>query len=182
MFLDTGAAAGNAAIDLDDDGVFRRIPQREGSFAEVVLQRAGEAVDPRHGEFYPVLRSGRAVAVDIVSYYQALDPKNMLPPGFFKDRIVIVGLRLNLSVEVKQGSDIFEISSTVRTRQYMAGSELQATILQNLRRGLAVNVLPNWAIFLLIAIAAWAGGVDQPAVSVDPRHPDAGDRRQPCPA
>jgi adenylate cyclase len=156
MFLDTGAAAGNAAIDLDDDGVVRRLPLREGSFAEIVLQRAGEPVDPHHGEFIQYFDPA-AGAVDIVSYYQALDPVNMLSPGFFKDRIVIVGLRLNLSVEVKQGSDLFETSSTVHTRQYMAGSELQATILQNLRHQLAINVLPNWAIFLLIAIAAWLG-------------------------
>ncbi len=82
----------------------------------------------------------------------------MLPPGFFKGRIVVVGFRLNLSAEIKRSStDNFEVSTTVRTRQLMAGAEVQATILQNLRGGLSIGLLPNWAIFLLTAVAAWTG-------------------------
>ncbi len=158
MFLDTGAAAGNAAVELDEDGVFRRIPPFEGTFADVVLQRAGEAVAPQPNAliqyFDPVTGGG----IDIYSYYQALDAKNMLPAGVFEDRIVIVGFRLNLSAEIKRSStDNFEVSTTVRTRQLMAGAEVQTTILQNLRNGLSISLLPNWAIFLLTAVAAWAG-------------------------
>jgi adenylate cyclase len=157
-FLDTGAAAGNAAIFQDDDGVLRRIPARQGAFAEVVLQRAGEPVEPRRDNLIQYFDTAAGGSVDVVSYYQALDPPAMLPPGFFKDRIVIVGLRTKLSAEIKRGStDNFEISTTVRTRQLMAGAEVQATILQNLRSGLSINLLPHWAIFLLTAVAAWAG-------------------------
>ena len=158
MFLDTGAAAGNAAVDLDEDGVFRRIPPRQGTFAEVVLQRAGLGVSPRPNALIQYFDPAAGEGIDIVSYYQALDPANMLPSGFFKDRIVIIGFRLNLSAEVKRGAtDNFEVSTTVFTRQLMAGAEIQATILQNLRQGLSINLLPNWAIFLLTGIAAWAG-------------------------
>jgi adenylate cyclase len=65
---------------------------------------------------------------------------------------------LNLSAEIKRGgTDNFVVSTTVWTRQLMAGAEIQATILQNLRQGLAINLLPNWAIFLLTALAAWIG-------------------------
>ncbi len=157
MFLDTGAAAGNAAVDLDEDGVFRRIPPYEGTFADVVLQRAGEAVAPQPNRLIQYFDPAAGGGVDIVSYYQALDPKHMLPPETFKDRIVIVGFRLNLSAEVNRGAtDNFEVSTTVFTRQLMAGAEIQATILQNLRRGLSINLLPNWLIFLLTGIAAWA--------------------------
>jgi adenylate cyclase len=158
MFLDTGAGAGNAAVFQDDDGVLRRIPERPGIFAEVVLQRAGAAVGPRPNNLIQYFDPAKGRGVDIVSYYQALDPENMLPPGSFKDRIVIVGFRLKLSAEIKRGgTDNFEVSTTVRTRQLMAGAEVQATILQNLRSGLSISLLPNWAIFLLTAIAAWAG-------------------------
>jgi adenylate cyclase len=158
MFLDTGAAAGNAAVDLDEDGVFRRIPPRDGGFANVVLQRAGEPVAPQPDRLIQYYDAAAGGAVDIVSYYQALDPPYMLPPGTFKDRIVIVGFRLNLSAEIKRSStDNFEVSTTIRTRQLMAGAEVQATILQNLRQGLSIGLLPNWAVFLLTAVAAWAG-------------------------
>ena len=158
IFLDTGAAAGNAAVDLDEDAVFRRIPPREGTFAEVVLQRAGEAAAPKRNKLIQYFDPAAGGGIDIVSYYQALNPTENLPPGFFKDRIVIVGFRLNLSAEIKRGgTDNFEVSTTVFTRQLMAGAEIQATILQNLRGGLSISLLPNWAIFLLTAIAAWAG-------------------------
>lgn len=157
QFLATGAGSGNAAIFGDEDLVLRRVPAREGTFAEVILQRAGEHFEPRPGALIQYFVPA-ADGFNIVSYYQALDPANMLPPGFFKDRIVIVGLRINLSAEVEEGrTDLFETSATVRTRQLTAGAEVQATILQNLRLGLTMNVLPNWAIFLLTAVAAWAG-------------------------
>jgi len=158
MLLETGAGAGNAAVFQDDDGVLRRVPERQGTFAEVVLQRAGEAVEPRPNDLIQYFDRAAGRGVDIVSYYQALDPENMLPPGIFKDRIVIVGFRLKLSAEIRQGgTDNFEVSTTVRTRQLMAGAEVQATILQNLRNGLSISLLPNWAIFLLTAVAAWVG-------------------------
>jgi adenylate cyclase len=158
MFLDTGAAAGNAAVDLDEDGVFRRIPPHDGAFADVVLQRAGEPVAPQPNRLIQYFDATAGDGVEIVSYYQALDPLNMLPTDTFKDRIVIVGFRLNLSAEIKRSStDSYEVSTTVRTRQLMAGAEVQATILQNLRSGLSINLMPNWAVFLLTAIAAWAG-------------------------
>jgi adenylate cyclase len=157
MFLATGAGSGNAAVDLDDDAVLRRIPARDGAFAAVLLQRAGEPTAARAGALIQYFVPATA-GLDIVSYYQALDPGNLLPPGLFEDRIVIVGLRLNLSAEVRRGGpDLFETSATVRTRQLASGAEVQAVILQNLRRGLAIGLLPNWAMFLLTAAAAAAG-------------------------
>jgi adenylate cyclase len=123
----------------------------------VLLQRAGELVAAQPNALIQYFEPS-ARGINIVSYYQALDPANTLPPGFFKDRIVIVGLRLNLSAEVRRGGqDIFEVSTTGRSHRLMAGAEVQAMILQNLRGGLTMNVLPNWAILLLTAIAAWLG-------------------------
>ena len=158
IFLDTGAGAGNAAVFQDNDGVLRRIPDLQGTLPEVILQRAGEAAEPHPNNLIQYFDPAGDRGVEVVSYYQALDPTNMLPPGFFKDRIVIVGFRLKLSAEIKQSrTDSFEVSTTVRTSQLMAGAEIQATILQNLRSGLSISLLPNWAIFLLTGIAAWAG-------------------------
>jgi adenylate cyclase len=158
IFLNTGAGAGNAAVFQDNDGVLRRIPDLQGTLPEVILQRAGEAAEPHPNNLIQYFDPAGDRGVEVVSYYQALDPTNMLPPGFFKDRIVIVGFRLKLSAEIKQSrTDSFEVSTTVRTSQLMAGAEIQATILQNLRSGLSISLLPNWAIFLLTAAAAWAG-------------------------
>lgn len=157
LFLATGAAAGNAAVDVDEDGVLRRIPDRAGGFAAAVLQRAGEPAAVPSAALIQYLDPA-AGSLDVVSYYQALDAADLLPPDAFKDRIVIVGLRLNLSAEVQQGgSDRFETSATVRTRQLYSGAEVQATILQNLRHRLWLRVLPDWAIALLTGISGFAG-------------------------
>jgi adenylate cyclase len=158
VFLDTGAGAGNAAVFQDDDGVLRRVPERQGTFAEVVLQRAGLTFESSPNNLIQYFDPASGGGIDVFSYYQALDPQNMLPPDTFRDRIVIVGFRLKVSADIKQGrTDNFEVSTTVRTRLLMAGAEVQATILQNLRDGLSINLLPNWAIALLTGIAAWLG-------------------------
>ncbi len=59
MFLDTGAAAGNAAVFQDDDGVLRRVPARQGIFAEAALQRAGESFEIALGQSDSILQPGR---------------------------------------------------------------------------------------------------------------------------
>lgn len=157
MFLETGVGTGNAAVDLDEDGVFRLMPWREGAFAAATLQRAGEPAGAPPGALIQFLSPGDG-AIDVYSYYQALDAATLLPPEAFKDRIVIVGLRLNFAADVRQGgTDSFPTSATLRTRQLYSGAEMQAVVLQNLKHGLWLRVLPEWAIVVLTAIAAFAG-------------------------
>ena len=72
---------------------------------------------------------GPARTYQTVSYYQALDPANFLPADIFRGRTVIVGLSTQSAPNVDQGGpDTFATSYTMRTRQLVAGAEVQATV------------------------------------------------------
>lgn len=140
---ETGAKPGIASIGLGRDGVFRRIPTYTDGFAVRLGQAAGLRVGAPLGDRLAQV-FGPARTFPTVSYYQALDPEKMLPSGFFKDRVVIVGLSLQNAASVKSGaSDAFATSYTVHTGKLLAGVEIQATIFENLRRNLSV-VHPGW--------------------------------------
>ncbi len=132
--LEKGAAVGIASVGLDRDGVLRRMPTYDGIFAATLAGAAGDAVlMPEEGSLIQVFGGPRSF--DTVSYYQALDPEHFLPPGFFKDRIVIVGLSLQNAPTVDHGgADAFATSFTVHNGRLTAGAEIHATILENLRR------------------------------------------------
>ena len=91
------AAAAVADVDLptDSDGVIRYAwPAREGrpglalaAYELATGDRSRRAADARVIDYY-----GKARTIRTVSIYQALDPAQFLPPGFFKDKLVFVGL------------------------------------------------------------------------------------------
>ena len=100
-----------------------------------------------------------------VSYYQALDADNSLPPDIFKDRIVIVGLSLQNAPTIESGGpDAFLTSSSLHTGKLVAGAEVQATIFDNLRLGQSIaeadgtirQILLGVVCFLAIALV-WRG-------------------------
>lgn len=101
---------------------------------------------------------GPARSYPTVSYYQALDPGAFLPEGYFRDRIVLVGLSLQTAVRADAaGADAFATSQTLRSGQLVPGVEMQATILDNLRRGLFLRpagIVVQAAAIALAALAA----------------------------
>jgi adenylate cyclase len=140
---ETGAKPGIASIGLGRDGVFRQMPTYSDGFALRLAQAAGLRVATPPGDRLAQV-FGPARTFPTVSYYQALDPQEMLPPGFFKDRVVIVGLSLQNAATVKRGAgDAFATSYTVHTGKLLPGVEIQATIFENLRRNLSV-IYPGW--------------------------------------
>jgi adenylate cyclase len=138
-FEDRGAMPGIASVSLHRDGVLRQMPVYDDGFAATLAATAGEALMlPAEGSLIQVLGGPRSYHT--VSYYQALDPEHFLPPGVFKDRIVIVGLSLQNAPSIDHGgADAFPTSFTVHNGRLTAGAEIQATILDNLRRQLAVS-------------------------------------------
>lgn len=132
------AGVGLAAVPLDRDTVLRRIPQHPDALARVALgEQSAEAplrlrlLDPAQGFPY-------------ASYYQALDPGRFLPPDFFRDRLVIIGLNLKTSADPRSRiADTFATSLTARTGELMPGPMVHANIAESLRRGLAVRDLPD---------------------------------------
>ncbi|MEB3042460.1 CHASE2 domain-containing protein [Rhizobium mulingense] len=151
---DAGAVTGIASIDLSGDGIFRRIPGYEDGFAAMLAKASGAAAE--------ILPAGRLIqslgparSYPTVSYYQALDPQNLLPPGYFKDRVVLVGLSLQNAPEIdKGGVDAFATPYTVHTGKLVPGVEIQATIYDNIRYGLSIREarLPAVAACVLISV------------------------------
>ncbi len=157
MFTAKGAAVGIASVALHRDGVLRQIPSYFDGFAATIATAAGEAVEiPDEGRLIQAFGGPRTYRT--VSYYQALDPENFLPPGFFRDKMVIVGLSLQNAPSIESGgADAFATSYTVHNGRLTAGAEIQATILDNLRLGGSISESGNagkQAFLLLAAIMA----------------------------
>ncbi len=154
QMTDAGARTGIASITLNGDGIFRNIPSYEDGFAMELAKAAG--IKALHLPAGSLIQSfGPARSYPTVSYYQALDPKNFLPPDIFKGRVVLVGLSLQNAPEIDQGgADAYATPFTVHTGKLISGVEVQATIYDNIVHGLAISeagLLPV-AICILISV------------------------------
>lgn len=162
MLLEGGAVAGLSTIQLDRDGVARRLPDRPDSLASVMLERRA-AAPPQVSADALLQFYGPARSMPTVSYYQALDPAAFLPPGLIAGRDVIVGLSLQAAPTVEEGSaDAFPTPATVRSGALVAGAEIHATALANLtaghwivQAGAAVRALSTLAAAALGAALLW---------------------------
>jgi adenylate cyclase len=93
-FRKAAAAVADVNLPTDSDGVIRFAwPAREGrpglalaAYELATGDTTRRTAEARHLDYY-----GPARAIKTISIYQALDPKQYLPPGFFKDKIVFVG-------------------------------------------------------------------------------------------
>ncbi|MGO7020238.1 CHASE2 domain-containing protein [Rhizobium leguminosarum] len=154
QLTEAGAVTGIASVELSGDGTFRRIPGYEDGFAAMLAKVAGVA--PETLPAGRLIQSfGPARSYPTVSYYQALDPKKLLPPDYFKDRVVLVGLSLQNAPAIdKGGVDAFATPYTVHTGKLVSGVEIQATIYDNIRSGLSIAEarLPTVAACILISV------------------------------
>ena len=76
---------------------------------------------------------GPAGAVPTVSFYQALDPESHLPPRFFRDRVVLVGLVLGATPDPeKRRPDAYPVPFSRWGGALMSGVEIHANVLLNL--------------------------------------------------
>ncbi|AHG45992.1 adenylate cyclase [Rhizobium leguminosarum bv. trifolii CB782] len=161
QLIEAGAVTGIASIDLSGDGIFRRIPGYEDGFAAMLAKTSGAThASVPAGQLIQSL--GPARSYPTVSYYQALDPENLLPPDYFKDRVVLVGLSLQNAPEIdKRGVDAFATPYTVHTGKLVSGVEIQATIYDNIRDGLSIAEarLPTVAACILLAVLLAAATV-----------------------
>jgi len=158
ILTERGALVGVTSVNLDGDGVLRRMPEITGSFAAAVLRAAGEAVPaPPAGAL--VQHSGGARSYPTVSYYQALDPAAYLPPDVFRNKVVLVGLSLKAAPATESGAaDAFQTPFTVRTGTLTAGVEFHATLIDNLRHRLWISPAPVAAIAAVVIVCAAIGG------------------------
>jgi adenylate cyclase len=80
--------------------------------------------------------------IETVSLYQALDAEQYLPPGYFKDRIVFVGLSQVAGVDIRESKDSFPTPFSGGKVGYTYGVEIHATIAGNLLEQRRVELLP----------------------------------------
>ena len=93
-----------------------------------------------------------------VGLAQALLP-NGVPPGYFRDKIVLVGGQLAVGV-LRVGRDEFASPYSRSHHQFTPGTEVHATILLNLLRGQWLTRMPiNRESLLVIVMGLIAGGL-----------------------
>ena len=135
-----GARSGFVGVELDRDGILRRLPPRTDLFAARLLETAGLRPSPI-GPQPPLLRflpQGRGFRT--VSYYQALDPQAFLPPDLLRGAIVLVGLVVKTTPEPNQlPADSFLTPLLGSQDHLMAGVEVQANAVANLAHGLPLR-------------------------------------------
>ena len=155
-----GARAGDVGLDPDPDFVVRRLPDGEDAFARVLAGQARASVPPIDPRTLLIRYAGPRGTVPAIHYYQAVKP-DLLPPGFFRGKIALVGLALSTSPEISRAqadqynAPFFGVAST------MPGVEIQANALANLiERKALLAIGPPAGEVLAIAFAtliAWVG-------------------------
>jgi adenylate cyclase len=101
-----------------------------------------------------------------VNIAQALDPEG-IPPGYFKDRIVMIGPRSAVGY-LGVGKDEFATPYSRWNRQFSPGLEIHATILLNLLRDEWLSRMPlnrESAFIVLIGFVAGSLGFFRPLVA-----------------
>ena len=91
--------------------------------------------EPRYFDYY-----GPARAIRTVSIYQALDPKQFLPAGFFKDKIVFVGLSQDAAPGIAP-KDAFLTPFAGPQGSTTFGVEIHATLAANLLERRKIELL-----------------------------------------
>jgi len=144
------ARAGNGLFPTDSGGVIRRVAYELNDLkslgvvaAEIStgrkVSRAGFPEDGAWIDYY-----GRPGTLKHVSFSEVAD--NKLPKGFFRGKNVIVG------PSAPSLQDVHATSTTV-AGELMPGGEIQATVLDTVRRGLPLRSVSPWINYLAIILA-----------------------------
>jgi adenylate cyclase len=165
LFRQAGATKGLAAVNLDGDLVLRRPSRDPDAFWRAVLRRLPEAglraaAESAVDERTLIRYAGPEHTFAYVSYYQALDPEQFLPPGSLKGQIVLVGRDVRATPEPGASQpDAFATPFTAVSGLLMPGVEAHANTIRTMMAGDAVREAPRDAGLLLliaaVAVAAW---------------------------
>ena len=156
------AWTGLVTVPIDKDFVLRRlmtVKPGEHLFAEQIASRYLKRTSaiPEHAYISYISPPG---SIPTVSYYQALEPAEFLPSGFFTGKIVIVGRATTASPEPQKNlvdyfATPFLFLSSAKSR-LMSGMELHAIITDNVVTSqfvAAINTFWKSLIFALCGIA-----------------------------
>lgn len=131
--LEAGARPGDITVDPDDDFVVRRQANADDSLS-AQLARFAATPPPLHRARPTLIEYlGPRGTIDTRSYYQASIP-GLLPPGFFRDKLVLVGRSTRTAVELQaRRADTFNspFAAASGADRLFPGVEIQATMLAN---------------------------------------------------
>jgi adenylate cyclase len=99
----------------------------------------------------------------VISYYQALNPREFLPEGALKGKIAVVGRVLKTSPEPgRPSSDLFATPYLfAAASSLMSGAEIQANIVENFLHGTFLSRLGRRNAILLYLLMGLSGGLLQ---------------------
>ena len=156
---EAGAASGIATITIAGDEVVRRFPRDPEAYWRVALERYRATRGERGGLAIPegaLVRYSDGSDVGYVSYYQALEAGRLLPPGALRGKIVLVGLVLKTSADLKRPADTYATPFLRFSRQYAPGVEIQAQFIAAAHAGRVIIPAPPGWTWLLAAGALLA--------------------------
>ena len=160
LLRDAGAVPGQVQVAPDDDFVVRRHVAAPDAFAQRLHGLAGLApgTTPALGEY--IAYAGPRGTFDTRSYYQALEP-GLLPPGFFRDKVVLVGRAVRTDAELTGShADMFNSPFSVADGgdRLFPGVEIQANLLANRLAGTGLRAAPAlWPVLLVGACCLLLG-------------------------
>jgi len=159
-FLSEGAITGDARVIPDDDFVIRHLERSPSSLAAKLAASSGHPIaeteePPRFIEY-----AGPSGTIPTYSYYQALIP-GLLPAGFFKDKLVLIGRGVRTASGTNHSSsDAFNSPFGIldHGNRLIHGVEIHANMALNHLTGGGIsplNAVFSW-IFLTIALLTMA--------------------------
>ena len=161
VFRQAGAQAGFIGVEFDPDLVIRRMPRGDDAFWRQIARALKARIDGLQyqdpGPDALIRYAGPFKTFQYVPFYVALDPA-LLPPGLFKDQVVIVCRHLRASPDAGAAqADLFVTPFTASTGLFTPGGEIHAHILETALRGDAIQPL-GFAWHALLVLAACALG------------------------
>jgi adenylate cyclase len=158
---ESAAAVAMAELPSDDDGTIREtwlVPGDRPGLALAAYQVAtGDVSHAGDSRTLLIDFYGPPRTIETVSLYQALDPGQYLPQGFFRDKIVFVGLSQPAASSIHESKDSFPTPFTGGRVGNTYGVEIHATIAANLLEGRGIHGLSGGGenvLLLAIALAA----------------------------
>lgn len=159
-FAQAARTVADVNLPSDRDGVIRTAwlaPDGRPGLALAAYEIAtGDTTHREDGARFIDYYDRARVGIKTVSVYQALEPATHLPAGFFKDKIVFVGLS-EPAAPGAAAKDSFRTPFTGKRGETTYGVEIHATIAANLLEGRTFDLLPSWietALLLLLPLVA----------------------------
>ena len=166
-FKQAGAIEGLIAMPIDGDSEARRMSNADDAMWRVAIQalihnRPGKVVEPFVPANAMIRHLGPAHTFPYLPYYQVLQGDPAIPANFFADQIVLIGLDVRSSPEIKL-VDTFATPFMHTAGVLTPGVEIHATQIENALTGqfiLPANRLQNsiattLILILLVPVLLW---------------------------